>query len=54
MSPAEEIIVKLTAQDGGLNAGMDQAAAKVKADLRRHLSQRCSGPFLGRFLGMTG
>lgn len=31
MSTADEIIVKLTAQDGGLNAGMDEAAAKVKA-----------------------
>lgn len=31
MSIADEIIVKLTAQNGDLNAGMDEAAAKVKA-----------------------
>lgn len=31
MSPAEEIVVKLTAQAGDLNSGMDAAAAKVRA-----------------------
>jgi len=31
MSPAEEIVVKLTAQAGDLNSGMDAAAAKVRS-----------------------
>src|SRR5690348_13933786 len=29
--PAEEVIVKLTAEAGDLNAGMDQAAEKVRS-----------------------